>query len=171
MSNPDKEKLKICSFCDKTSTELQCSKTGCENYICPSCLEQTPVGARCPDCAQMKKNPLYDPSIKELVVSAFAGILVSTLSGIIFSLIINIVGKIILPGFILLIIPLGAIGYLTGLTIERTSKFKKSTSLQIIAGISVLVGSIIYSNVFLFSIPGLIGLILGVYLALYRVRP
>jgi hypothetical protein len=169
MSNPDKEK--ICSFCNKTSTDLQCSKTGCENYICPSCLEQTPVGARCPDCAQMKKNPLYDPSNKELVVSAFAGILVSMLSGIVFSLIINIVGKIILPGFILLIIPLGAIGYLTGITIERTSKFKKSTSLQIIAGISVLMGSIIYSNVFLFSIPGLIGLILGVYLALYRVRP
>ena len=57
---------------NKTSTDLQCSKTGCENYICPSCLEQTPVGARCPDCAQMKKNPLYDPSNKELVVSAFA---------------------------------------------------------------------------------------------------
>ena len=78
---------------------------------------------------------------------------------------------IILPGFIILLIPLAAIGYLTGITIERTSKFKKSTSLQIIAGISTLVGSIIYSNVFLFSIPGLIGLILGIYLAIYRIRP
>ena len=119
----------------------------------------------------MKKNPLYDPSNKELVISTFAGILVSTLSGIIFSLIINFTGKIILPGFIILLIPLAAIGYLTGITIERTSKFKKSTSLQIIAGISTLVGSIIYSNVFLFSIPGLIGLILGIYLAIYRIRP
>ena len=59
MSNTNIEKSKKCNFCNKASTDLQCSKAGCKNYICPSCLEQTPVGARCPDCAKMKKNPQF----------------------------------------------------------------------------------------------------------------
>ena len=81
-----------CSFSNNTTTDLQCSKAGCENYICPSCLEHTPVGARCPKCARMKKNPLYDPSKKELVLSIFAGISVSILLGFGLSLLTNLLG-------------------------------------------------------------------------------
>jgi hypothetical protein len=38
-------------------TALRCSR--CETPICPKCLVQTPVGARCRDCARMSKSPVY----------------------------------------------------------------------------------------------------------------
>ena len=171
----NKDGSQKCSFCKKSTTNLQCSKTGCENYICPSCLEQTPVGARCPKCAKMKKNPLYDPSKKELVISTFAGISVSIFLGVILSLFTNLLGKILPLRFIILIIPV-IIGYLIGITIERTSKFKKSNSLQIIAGFSVLIGFVVYNNTLINylqinSISSIVGLLLGLYIAISKVRP
>ncbi len=39
-----------------TETVLRCGK--CETPICPRCLIATPVGARCPTCAQVKRFAL-----------------------------------------------------------------------------------------------------------------
>jgi len=38
-------------------TALRCSR--CETPICPKCLVQSPVGARCKDCARVVKSPIY----------------------------------------------------------------------------------------------------------------
>lgn len=38
-------------------TALRCSR--CETPICPKCLVQTPVGARCRDCARISRSPIY----------------------------------------------------------------------------------------------------------------
>lgn len=38
-------------------TALRCSR--CEKPICPRCLIQSPVGARCKDCAKVIKSPIY----------------------------------------------------------------------------------------------------------------
>ena len=38
-------------------TALRCSR--CEEPICPKCLIQTPVGARCRPCARIAKSPVY----------------------------------------------------------------------------------------------------------------
>jgi len=38
-------------------TALKCSR--CETPICPRCLVQTPVGARCKDCARIARSPVY----------------------------------------------------------------------------------------------------------------
>ena len=37
-----------------------CAKGRCEKPICPRCLIQTLVGARCRDCAQLRKLPMFD---------------------------------------------------------------------------------------------------------------
>ena len=46
-----------CATHPDVESELQCGR--CEKYICPRCMVQTPVGARCRECAQMRRLPMY----------------------------------------------------------------------------------------------------------------
>lgn len=46
-----------CARDPEVQTALRCSR--CDTPICPKCLVQTPVGARCRACAQLAKSPVY----------------------------------------------------------------------------------------------------------------
>jgi hypothetical protein len=46
-----------CARDPEVETALRCSR--CDAPICPKCLVQTPVGARCKDCARIAKSPVY----------------------------------------------------------------------------------------------------------------
>src|SRR3954465_11602507 len=46
-----------CPTDSNVETYLRCGR--CEKPICPRCLIQTPVGARCRDCAQLRKLPMF----------------------------------------------------------------------------------------------------------------
>ena len=46
-----------CATHPEVETNLKCGK--CGKLICPKCLVQTPVGARCSDCAKLRKLPVY----------------------------------------------------------------------------------------------------------------
>lgn len=48
-------------------TALRCSR--CDTPICPKCLVQTPVGARCRECARMTKSPVYTVSGSSLAAA------------------------------------------------------------------------------------------------------
>ena len=47
-----------CTYHPDVETNLRCSK--CGKPICPRCLVETPVGARCPDCARLYKLPTFN---------------------------------------------------------------------------------------------------------------
>lgn len=49
-----------CATHPNVETELSCGK--CEKPICPRCLVHTPVGARCRECAQVRRIPTYNMS-------------------------------------------------------------------------------------------------------------
>jgi hypothetical protein len=51
------EVINHCARHPSVETELACGK--CGTYICPRCMVQTPVGARCKDCAQLRRPPMY----------------------------------------------------------------------------------------------------------------
>src|SRR5262245_41825997 len=46
-----------CARHPEVETALRCSR--CDTPICPRCLIQTPVGARCRDCARLARSPVY----------------------------------------------------------------------------------------------------------------
>ena len=46
-----------CATHPNVETELACGR--CGKPICPRCLVYTPVGARCRDCAQLRRLPTY----------------------------------------------------------------------------------------------------------------
>ena len=51
------ETARYCARHPDVETELACGK--CGTLICPRCLVQTPVGARCRECAQLRRPPMY----------------------------------------------------------------------------------------------------------------
>jgi hypothetical protein len=50
----------MCARHPGVETELRCSR--CETPICARCMVHTPVGARCRDCAQVRRIPTYNMS-------------------------------------------------------------------------------------------------------------
>lgn len=62
-----------CARHPDVQTALRCSR--CDTPICPRCLVQTPVGARCRDCAQLAKSPVYTVSGMFLVRAIGAGVI------------------------------------------------------------------------------------------------
>ncbi|MBA4180446.1 MAG: hypothetical protein C0506_07650 [Anaerolinea sp.] len=67
-------------------TALRCSR--CETPICPKCLIQTPVGARCRDCARMTKSPVYTVSNATMVRAALASVVGGVAMGLIWGLVL-----------------------------------------------------------------------------------
>jgi uncharacterized membrane protein len=73
-----------CARHPNTETVLRCGR--CETPICPRCLVSTPVGARCPDCAQVKRfATLLKP--RELAQAVTYGVGVGALGTVILSFI------------------------------------------------------------------------------------
>lgn len=56
-------------------TALRCGK--CGDPICTRCIVQTPVGARCATCANLKRLPQFDVGYRLLARAAVAGVVVS----------------------------------------------------------------------------------------------
>src|SRR5438067_13018478 len=58
-----------CARHPNVETELRCGK--CDTPICPRCMVQTPVGARCRDCANLRRPVLY--TVSPLLLARAAG--------------------------------------------------------------------------------------------------
>ena len=64
-------------------TGLRCGK--CEKRICPRCLVHTPVGARCRDCARLRRLPVFDVSPPLFMRAAAAGVVAAVVIGLVLS--------------------------------------------------------------------------------------
>lgn len=70
-----------CARHPKTETALRCSR--CEAPICPQCLIQGPVGARCPDCAKVVRSPIYTLSPASYARAGAASLIGGLLVGVV----------------------------------------------------------------------------------------
>lgn len=70
----------------ETETALRCSR--CEQPICPSCLIQSPVGARCQDCAKIVRNPIYTLNSTQMVRAALAAIIGGLALGVLWGVVV-----------------------------------------------------------------------------------
>ena len=59
-----------CARHPSVETELACGK--CGTPICPRCLVHTPVGARCRECANVRRLPTYSISAQIMARAAAA---------------------------------------------------------------------------------------------------
>ncbi len=69
-----------CSAHPDIDTNLACGR--CGTPICPKCLVQTPVGARCSKCAGLKRLPTYEISLRQYLKVVGVGLGFSIVLGI-----------------------------------------------------------------------------------------
>jgi hypothetical protein len=86
------ETAHYCATHPEVETELACGK--CGRFICPRCMVQTPVGARCRECAQMRRPPMYSLGPASIARVAGAAIGAGVAVGLVWGLLV--------PGFGLL---------------------------------------------------------------------
>ncbi len=158
-----------CALHPNTETNLTCGK--CGQPICPKCLIQTPVGARCPECAAVKRLPVYSVPRIFYVRAVAASLITASALGAVWSFIP-------FGGFFLLIIAIG-VGYAIGEVVSFSVNRKRGRGLQVIAGSSMVVSYVVRSlldtplpnfvDSFL-NVYGLIALVLGIVVAVSTLR-
>ncbi len=155
-----------CSYHPDVETNLRCGK--CGKPICPKCMVQTPVGARCPDCAKLAKLPTYRVSTKYYLRAAGTALGMAIVCGIAWGVVRAYVPFILFN----LLLAAGA-GYAIGEVVSLSVNRKRGTGLAIIGGIAVVISylvSIIFAWGLSFSLLDLLALALGIFVAVIRLR-
>ncbi len=146
-------------------------------------MVQSPVGARCPDCASIGQAPIFRATRSEFSRAILLSIVGAIVFGIGYGILVWVLW--VLPlGFMIgnvassFVIALG--GSLVGDYVRRVGKYKLDTRLRIVAaltmfgiwtvGFNVAIMLGVWNGVFM-NIVAYIGLGVGIYVAMNRVRP
>ena len=162
-----------CATHPSVETNLRCGK--CGKPICPKCMVQTPVGARCPDCAKLYKLPTYRVSTKYYLRAICTALGMAIVCGVVW----GVVGG-FLP-FIFLNLLLGAgVGYAIGEVVGLAVNRKRGRGLAAVAGLGVVVSYLV--SIFLpLGLPfahfnllrivlDIVAVALGIFVAVTRLR-
>jgi hypothetical protein len=147
-------------------TALRCSR--CETPICPKCLIQTPVGARCRDCARMGKSPVYTLSPAHMARAAAAAIVGGVAMGLIW-------GFVLLPfsiGFFSIFLGAG-LGYAFTRMMEFATGRKRGPVVVAFAVVGIGIAWAIQMAIvgdFRFALYGLVAVGVAVYFAYQNLR-
>jgi len=133
-------------------------------------MVQTPVGARCPDCAQLYKLPTYRVSsiyyVRATVTAAGVGIATGLLWGFI--------TRFVPFGYLFNLLLGGAAGYVCAEVIGLAVNRKRGVGLAVIAGgatlLSYLVAQFVPWGLAGFSIFDLVAVGIGIFVAVNRIR-
>jgi hypothetical protein len=168
-----------CAYHPNVETNLRCGK--CDKPICPKCMVQTPVGARCPDCAGLDKLPTFRVSTRYYLIAAGTALGMAIACGAAWGLI-----EWLVPVFSLNILLAPAAGYAIGEVTSLAVNRKRGTGLAVVGGIAAAV-SYIFSLLAISLLAGIafhqalpvsifsviyhiIAVGLGIFLAVTRLR-
>lgn len=155
-----------CAAHPSVETNLRCGK--CGKPICPKCLVQTPVGARCPSCAKLYKLPTYRVSTGYYLRAIGTALGMAIVGGVVWEVV-----QVLLPFFLLNFLLAAGVGYAIGEVVSLSVNRKRGRGLAAIAGIAVALSYLM--NLFLpwgfhFSLFDILALALGIYIAVNRLR-
>ncbi|MFC1967740.1 B-box zinc finger protein [Chloroflexota bacterium] len=159
-----------CAKHPEVETGLKCGK--CGQPICPKCMVQTPVGARCTGCARLYKLPTYRVSAIYYLRAAGTALGMAIAGGLAWGIV-----SAFIPFIYLNIILAGGVGYAIGEVISRAVNRKRGTGLAVIAGLSMALSYLVNIVTFghlpagLFSIVfDLVAIGAGIFMAANRLR-
>jgi len=160
-----------CATHPDVETNLRCGK--CGKLICPKCQVQTPVGARCPDCARLYKLPTFRVSTKHYLRAVGVGLGMAMACGAAWG---AIDWRIHFFSLNLLLAP--AAGYAIGEVVSLSVNRKRGRWLAVVAGIAVVISYVITLLLFPGRLPfgmfnilyHLLALALGIFIAVTRLR-
>ena len=155
-----------CATHPEVETNLRCGK--CGKPICPRCMVQTPVGARCRDCARLYKLPTYRVSAGYYLRAIGTALGMAVVCGIVWGLV-----RIFVPFFLLNIVIAAGVGYAIGEVVSLSVNRKRGKGLAAIAGTAVLISYL--ANILLplgghFSLFDILALAVGIFFAVNRLR-
>lgn len=159
-----------CATHPDVETNLRCGK--CGKPICPRCMVQTPVGARCRECSRLYKLPTYRVSYAYYLRAVGAGLVSAVVIGVVWGVIDNI-----LPFFFLNLFLAAGVGYAIGEAVSRSVNRKRGVWLAITGSLAMVIAYLV--SIFTFgSIPlspfhiifDLVGIGIGIYMAVIRLR-
>jgi len=162
-----------CAAHPEVETNLRCGK--CGKPICPKCMVQTPVGARCPDCAKLYKLPTYRVPIIYYLRASGTALGMAVVCGLVWGVIESFLISFFF-GFFSLMLAAG-IGYAIGEVISLSVNRKRSRWLATIGGIALVIAYLI--NIFPFGsfylsplsiVFDLLAIGIGIYVAVRRLR-
>lgn len=154
-----------CARDPEVQTALRCSR--CDTPICPKCLIQTPVGARCKDCARVARSPVYTMTGSAAAKAAGASIVGGVVMGLIW-------GFVLLPftfGFLSIFVG-AALGWVFTRMLEIATRRKRG---PYVVAFAVLGIGIAYGIQFVFvpwrvALYGLVAAAVAVYFAYQSLR-
>ncbi|MBA7697905.1 hypothetical protein ES703_106577 [subsurface metagenome] len=159
-----------CAAHPRVETNLRCGK--CGKPICPKCMVQTPVGARCPECARLYKLPTYRVSTAYYLRAAGTALGMAIVCGVIWGVV-----NLFLPFFFLNLLLGAGVGYAIGEVVGLAVNRKRGRGLAAVAGAGVAI-SYLVSILLFFSFPfglfpillALASVALGIFIAVTRLR-
>ena len=159
-----------CAAHPRVETNLRCGK--CGKPICPKCMVQTPVGARCPECARLYKLPTYRVSTAYYLRAAGTALGMAIVCGVIWGVV-----NLFLPFFFLNLLLGAGVGYAIGEVVGLAVNRKRGRGLAAVAGAGVAI-SYLVSILLFFSLPSglfpillaLASVALGIFIAVTRLR-
>lgn len=156
-----------CHWHPAVTTGLSCSQ--CQRPICTDCLVQAPVGIRCRECGRSVPLPTFDVRPANYAKAAVAAAVIGVLGVVLWLTLIFFTGT----RFIAFLVTPVVVGYAAGEIISRVVNLKRSKGLMYIAGGTVVLSSLvamILTGGLVLSLWGILALILGVVIAIARVR-
>ena len=132
-----------CARHPQVETVLACGR--CETPICPRCLVQTPVGARCPTCANVGRLPTIDVKPVYLLRGIAAALASGVAVGAIWGYATQGRGVGIF-GFLIFFIAM-AIGWAIGESVSVATNRKRSPTLQACAVAGVILAYLVHNVV------------------------
>jgi len=162
-----------CATHPNIETNLRCGK--CGKPICPRCLVQTPVGARCLNCAKLYKLPTFKVTTQHYLRAVGTALGMAIACGLIWGLIIGLFRF----GFLNFLLAAG-VGYAIGEVVSISVNRKRGTGLAIVAGTGVVISylvsilspwgvPLVLFNI-LYLVIHLLALALGIFVAVTRLR-
>ncbi len=163
-----------CAAHPQVETNLRCGK--CGKPICPKCLVQTPVGAKCPDCAKLYKLPTYRVSTKYYLRAVGTALGMAVVCGVIWGVVGGLLSfKLFVPIFFFNLLLGPAVGYAIGEVVSISVNRKRGKGLAAVAGIAVAISYLVsiflpWGLIFGFHLLDLLALALGIFVAVTRLR-
>lgn len=137
-----------CARHPSVETELACGK--CGTPICPRCLVYTPVGTRCPTCANVRKLPQYQISASYLARAFGAAIVAGAALGAVWGFVLPF------SLFLLLGVLVGlGLGYGVGEAVSFATNRKTGPQLQAVAVVGVVVAFVLRGAILASAIRGI----------------
>jgi len=134
-----------CSTHSDVETGLACGK--CGTPICPKCLVETPVGARCRACANVRRLPTYSIKPVQYVKAVAAGLAIAIVVGVAWAW-LRIAVQIPFFGLMTALLLAAGAAYAIAEVVSRVINRKRGVPLQVIAS-ACFVLSYLVSNVWI----------------------